>query len=168
MAKYADQPTMEVDVTIEAGVDAIWPIVTDIDLPARFSPEFQGARWVSDGPALGAVFEGTNRHEFVGEWTTTCTVTGYEEGHVFEWTVGDLANKTARWRFELEDIGEGILLRFIAEMGPGPSGVTYAIGQRPSHEEEIVSNRLREWERNMILTLGGIKALAEEHHAASG
>lgn len=163
MVKYADAPAASAEVAIAAPTDAVWSYVVDIDLPARFSPEFQGARWLDHtGPALGARFEGTNKHEFAGEWTTTSTVTAFEEGRVFEWTVGELDNKVARWRFELEPSGGGTLLRFSAEMGPGPSGVTMAIAGSPALEEKIVAGRLEEWERNMGLTLAGIKQAAEE------
>ena len=161
MVKYADAPRASVEVGIDAAPDAVWPLVTDISLPAKFSPEFQGADWVDDGPALGATFHGHNKHQFVGEWTTTSTVTAYEEGSVFEWTVGDVENKTARWRFDLSPSGDGSSLRFSAEMGPGPSGLTMAIQQMPDREEDIVANRLTEWTGNMQATIDGIKGLAE-------
>lgn len=161
MVKYADAPQASVEVTIDASAAMVWPLIADISLPARFSPEFQGADWVDPGPALGARFHGHNTHQFVGEWTTTSTVTSYEEGAVFEWTVGDLENKTARWRFDLAPDGDGSTLRFSAEMGPGPSGLTGAIEQMPDREEEIVANRLGEWTRNMQATIDGVKQLAE-------
>ena len=174
MVKYADAPQASVEVRIDAEPAAVWPLVSDISLPAQFSPEFQGADWVDGGPALGATFHGHNKHQFVGEWTTTSTVTAYEEGAVFEWTVGDVENnqekirvdglvenKTARWRFDLTPDGDGSSLRFSAEMGPGPSGLTMAIQQMPDREEEIVANRLGEWTGNMQATLDGIKGLAE-------
>ncbi|MEM7285430.1 MAG: SRPBCC family protein [Actinomycetota bacterium] len=161
MVKYADAPQAEAEVSIDAAPGAVWPLVTDISLPAQFTAEFQGADWVDDGPALGATFHGHNKHQFVGEWTTTCTVTAFEDGSVFEWTVGDVENKTARWRFDLAPSETGSSLRFSAEMGPGPSGLTMAIQQMPDREEEIVANRLAEWTGNMQATLDGIKGLAE-------
>lgn len=162
MVKYANCPTADVEVVIEAPPAEVWPFVVDIDLPARFSPEFQGGRWVSDGsPVPGSVFEGTNKHDAVGEWTTTCTVTDLVPERVFEWTVGDIDDKTARWRFDLSPEGAGSRLRFSAEMGPGPSGLSMAIAAMPDKEEKIVANRLDEWKRNMRSTLDGIKALAE-------
>ena len=161
MVKYADAPQASAEVSIDATPESVWALVTDISLPAQFSPEFQGADWIDDGPALGATFHGHNKHQFVGEWTTTCTVTAYDEGSVFEWTVGDLENKTARWRFDLTPAGDGTALRFSAEMGPGPSGLNMAIQQMPDREEEIVANRVAEWTGNMQATLDGIKGLAE-------
>lgn len=161
MVMYADAPRASVEVKIDAAPGDVWPLVTDISLPARFSPEFQGADWIDDGPALGSTFHGHNKHEFVGEWTTTSTVTAFEEGAVFEWTVGELENKTARWRFDLAADGDGSTLRFSAEMGPGPSGLSNVIQQMPDREEEIVANRLGEWTGNMQATVDGIKGVVE-------
>jgi uncharacterized protein YndB with AHSA1/START domain len=161
MVRYADSPTAEVEVTIDAPPSAVWPLVCDIDLPARFSEEFQGAEWIDDGPARGAVFRGRNRHPMVGEWSVVCTVTDYEPQRVFEWTVGDLDDRTARWRFELAEQGAGCRLSFRAEMGPGPSGLTPAIERMPEREEDIIDHRLEEWSANMRRTVDGIAALAE-------
>ena len=61
--KYADGPTVEVEVRVDAPPSVVWGLVTDIDLPSRFSSEFQGAQWVDDaGPALGSRFTGRNQH----------------------------------------------------------------------------------------------------------
>jgi len=161
--RYSDSPSVEVDIHIEAGPDRVWPLITDINLPARFSTEFQGARWLDDstGAAQGARFAGRNRHQATGEWETTCTVTACEAGRVFAWAVGDPAFPSASWSFELEPDGRGSRLRQRAQMGPAPSGLTPAIEAMPDKEERIVARRLGEFEANMLATLEGIKALAE-------
>jgi len=41
--RLIDCPTAEVSVLIAATARAVWPLVCDIQLPARFSSEFQGA-----------------------------------------------------------------------------------------------------------------------------
>jgi hypothetical protein len=162
MVKYADSPRASIEVGIGAPAAKVWSLISDIDLPSRFSPEYQGGTWVGAGPALGATFEGHNKHKAVGEWTTISTITAFEEPAVFEWTVGDVDNKTARWRFDLATDGDEVCtLRFSAEMGPGPSGLSVAIEAMPDREEEIVANRLREWTANMALTVDGIKTLVE-------
>ena len=148
--RYSDSPSVEVDIHIEAGPDRVWPLITDINLPARFSTEFQGAR-----------FAGRNRHQATGEWETTCTVTACEAGRVFAWAVGDPAFPSASWSFELEPDGRGSRLRQRAQMGPAPSGLTPAIEAMPDKEERIVARRMGEFEANMLATLEGIKALAE-------
>ena len=161
MVKYADSPSTSVEVEIAAPVSVVWPFLCDINVPGSFSEEFQRAEWIDDGPALGATFRGYNRHPVVGEWSVECTVTTLEPDRAFEWTVGDVDFKAARWRFDLDPTDAGSRLRFSAEMGPGPSGLSFVIEKMPDREEDIVANRLREWTANMQRTADGIKALAE-------
>lgn len=160
--KYADGPTTEVEVEVDAPVERVWVLVTDIELPARFSSELQGARWLDDGPALDARFVGRSHHPAAGTWETTCVVTRCEPHRSFEWAVGDPAYPSARWRFELEpQAGDGTRLRQWMRMGPAPSGLTPAIEAMPDKEERIVARRLAEHRANMAATLAGIKELAE-------
>jgi len=165
MTRYADSPVVEVDVVIDAPVERVWSLITDVNLPARFSPEFLGAEWLDDGPALGARFSGRNSHPSIGEWTTTSWVNRFEPHRVFGWSVSDPANPSASWWFELEPDAEpgraAVRLRQGARMGPAPSGLSIAIDAMPDKEERIVERRLEEWRRAMTATLEGIKALAE-------
>ena len=162
MVRYADKPTVEVTAEIAAAPQAVWSLVTDINLPARFSDEFQGAEWLDGAsPARGARFVGRNGHAATGEWETTCTVMWFEPERTFGYVVNDVTDPAASWRFDLTPSGDGTRLTMWAEMGPGRSGITYFIHKYPEREEEIVANRLLEWQRNMQATVAGIKALAE-------
>ncbi len=161
MVKYKDGPTAEVSQDINAGVEVVWPLLCDINLPADFSEEFQRAEWIDDGPGLGKTFRGYNRHEVVGEWNVVCTITDWDEQRVFEWSVGTGDDRAARWRFDLEADGDRSRLRFSSEMGPGPSGLTPAIERMPDREDEIVARRLEEWNKNMARTVAGIQERAE-------
>ncbi len=167
VVKYADSPSTAVDIEIDAPIGTVWPYVCDVNVPGSFSDEFQRAEWVDEGPALGARFRGYNRREGFGEWDVPCTVTAMEDERTFEWTIGDLGNRTARWRFDLEPAAGGSRLRFSAEMGPGPSGLTPAIERMPDREDDIVARRLDEWSANMRRTIEGIKQLAETAHHPS-
>ncbi len=163
VTRYADGPTAEVAIDIAAPPSTVWPLVIDVDLPARFSSEFKGGQWVepATSASLGACFRGTNGHQMVGQWTTTCTVTDFVPESVFEWTVEDVANPVARWRFELHPISTGTRLVQWARMGPGRSGLTPAIEAKPDREEDIVARRLEQWRANMEATVDGIRGLAE-------
>ena len=79
----------------------------------------------------------------------------------FGWAVGDPDQPSALWRLELAPEGSGTRLRFWAQMGPGPSGITPAIEKMPDKEEKIIARRLEEWHTNMATTVAGIKGLAE-------
>ncbi|WP_419932205.1 SRPBCC family protein [Candidatus Poriferisodalis sp.] len=167
MVKYADGPTTSVEVHIDAPPSVVWPLLCDINAPAEFSQEFQGADWDDNGPALGATFRGRNEHKVVGEWRSTCTVTAMDHERSFEWTVGDVDYRAARWRFDLEPEGEGdgSMLRFTAEIGPAPSGLSPAIERMPDREEDIVAKRMGEHNTNMSRTVEGYKQLAEARQA---
>jgi hypothetical protein len=161
--RYADGPTVEVEVLVDAPPDALWPLVSDIALPLRFSAELQAVEWSggATGPAQGATFRGRNHHPAVGEWETTSTITEYEPGAVFGWAVGDPDHPSATWRFTLRPEGDGTRLTQWMRMGPARSGINPAIDAMPDKEHRILERRLAEHRVNMTATLEGIKALAE-------
>jgi uncharacterized membrane protein len=157
--KYADGPTVEVEVHVDAPPAMVWPVVRDITTPTRFSEELQEVRWLEEGTR----FAGRNRHAAIGEWETTCTVVTDEPERAFGWAVGDAANPSASWRFTLEPDGDGkgTVLRQWMQIGPAPSGLSPAIAAMPDKEERIVARRLDEHRANMLRTIEGIKALVE-------
>ena len=160
--RYADGPTAHVEVVIDAPVERVWELVTDINLPARFSSEFLGARWTDDTRGVGASFVGRSQHKAMGEWETVSYVSQYEPMRVFGWSVTDLEHPSSTWWFELEPAEGSVVLRHSARMGPAPSGLTIAITAMPDKEERIVARRLEEFEANMRATVEGIKRLAEQ------
>ncbi len=153
-------PGVSVEIDVDVPVGALWKLVTDVDLPARFSTEFQGGEWL-DEPGPGARFRGRNQHDARGEWETVSTVTDWTPNRRFAWAVGDPEDAAARWAFELEPLAGATRLRQTMVMGPGSSGVTAIIDQKPELEARIIAGRRAEHSRNMMRTLGGIKALAE-------
>lgn len=161
----SDQPEVEVSADIAAGPAAVWALVTDIGLPARFQDEFRGAEWIdATGPGPGAAFLGRNRR---GDraWETTSYVVSFEQERVFGWAVEDRERPAATWTFRLEPRAGGTRLVFHRRLGPGPSGLTRIIAKYPEREEEFVAARDEEHRRNMQAVVDGIKDLAE---AASG
>ncbi|MFI9150282.1 SRPBCC family protein [Streptomyces sp. NPDC053367] len=170
----AELPRLDCDVHIEAAVPQVWELVTDIRLPARFSPELQRVAWLDDAerPAVGARFEGHNRHHTGAEWRTVSHVVELVEHRAFAWAVLDedgLFGEPARhpeqalahWRFELAPDGDGTRLRQTAALGPGRSGLTLIVERSPEHRDQILSGRQEEWLAGMGSTLRGIKDLAE-------
>ena len=144
---------------------AVWAQVTDINLPARFSEEFQGAEWADghDGPVLGASFVGRNHHPGRGDWEAQCFVDVLEEQAAFGWCTSDIDNPGARWRFELEPVVGGTRLRFRGILGPGP------VRARPDHRgpsrpraPRIIDRRMAEHRANMQRVVEGVKAAAEQ------
>ncbi|MFI6104108.1 SRPBCC family protein [Streptomyces sp. NPDC051310] len=173
--RYADGPLVECDVHVEAPPQAVWELVTDIQLPARLSPELQRAEWTdaaTRAPALGETFVGYNRHPLVGEWRTMSRVVELQEQRVFGWAVvdpdgrfgddaPDFARPMATWRFTLSPEAGGTRLHQSARLGPARSGVSLSIDRMPDREAQIVSSRLKELRANIEASLRGIKVLAE-------
>jgi uncharacterized protein YndB with AHSA1/START domain len=167
--RYADCPTTDATVDVAAPPETVWPLVSDIQLPARFSGEFLGAEWLdgASGPQVGARFVGRNQHTAIGSWETTSTVTACDPPHTFEWTVGDLAAPSATWRFTLEPSAGGTRVTQWMRMGPGRSGINAAIEAMPDKESRILQRRLAELQANMQATLDGVKQLAETGDSAT-
>lgn len=160
---YSERPTTQVTVEVAAPAEQLWPLITDIGLPARFSTEFQGATWLDgDGLRLGARFAGRNAHAAIGEWQTTSTVIELQPGRQWAYAVGDPDQPSATWRWTLDPLpGGGTRLGLYARLGPGPSGLTPAIQAMPHKERRIVGRRLRDLHANMERTCQGLRALAE-------
>ena len=152
-------PGVTVEVDIDAKPAVVWPVVTDIDLPAEFSSEFDGAEWL-DEPGLGARFRGRNALPG-GEWETTSYVVIWEPCGRFGWNVRDPDDPGARWMFELEPIGGATRLRFSVRLGPGPSGLRDIIESRPDDEAAILRGRRLHHRGNMTLTVQGIRDRVE-------
>jgi ligand-binding SRPBCC domain-containing protein len=162
-ARYADKPTVEVETRIEASPEQVWGFITDVSLMPELSAELQSVEWQDDvtSPSVGARFVGRSKHDALGEWATTSHVIEYEPYRKFAWAVEDPADPTAVWRYTVEPDGDGTLLKEWMQLGPGRSGLSFAIDRMPDKEEKIVFVRLREFEANMAATVDAIKKLAE-------
>ncbi len=160
MVKFSDGSVVEVSIDIEAPLEAVWSLVSDINLSAQFQGEFQSAEWVDDGPALGAEFRGKNERNG-RQWETSSWVCEYTPNEAFGWAVSDKNNPGATWTFRLVPTVSGTKLTFHRLLGPGPSGITAIIAKNPANEEQIIAFRDAEQTANMRDVIEGIKALAE-------
>lgn len=158
-------PGATAEIDIDASPERVWELISDINVGAQFSEEFQRAEW-HDGfsePAVGATFEGYNAHPAIGEWHLTLTVTEVEPLHRLGWeTRDDTGAAGARWRWEIDHLhGQRSRLRHTLRLGPGESGITAAIAQMPDKEARILARRQDEHLANMARCVEGIKVLAE-------
>lgn len=157
----AARPGVTVETDVAAPPQRIWELISDINVPARFSDEFQGADWVDGvGVRVGSSFVG--RNERPGrKWETTSFVAACDKHRVFAWNVNDPDNPSSQWRFELEPVGENTRLRFSMVIGPGVSGTAQAMQESPEQAAQILAVRQNQHRGNMDLTVRGIKDLAE-------
>ena len=156
-------PGVTVEIDVEAPPERVWELVSDINMPARFSNEFQSAEWIdSDGPREGASFIGRNERADVNrKWETTSYVVACDAPKVFAWNVNDRDQPSAQWRFELERIPGGTRLRQRLTIGPSLSATGRAMEENPDQAEQILANRREQHRGNMILNIQGIKRIAE-------
>jgi len=94
-------PTVSADVTVNAGPDTVYGLITDLPTLAGLTEETIAMRWTKGDTARpGAVFRGDNRNG-KHTWTTTCTVTEATPGRAFAWNVTSGPVKVAHWRYEI-------------------------------------------------------------------
>ena len=157
-------PGVTVEIDIVASPERVWEFISDINISARFSKEFQGADWIdSDGPKEGALFQGRNRRTDVNrEWETRSWVVECDAPNVFAWNVNDRDEPSAKWRFELEKIPGGTRLRQRFILGQRLSATGTAMVENPEQAGQILASRQEQHRGNMMLNLRGIKELAEQ------
>ncbi|MEU6665967.1 SRPBCC family protein [Streptomyces sp. NPDC046727] len=161
---YADAPTVSVSTYIDAPVEDVWALVSDIHLMPRLSSELQEVEWLdgATAPQPGSRFVGRSTHPELGDWETISTVVDCAAPRCFSWAVGDPGRPSSVWRFTLVRQDSGTVLEQWAQMGPAPSGLTFAIDAMPEKEQKIVFVRLREFEAGMKANLAALKDLAEQ------
>lgn len=163
MVRFDDEPTTAVQLDIPAAPEAIWPIVTDITLPVDHSPELQRVEWV-DGhtePAVGARFYGHNRRGDLA-WTARCVITELDPPRRFTWVPGHDSEHGAysAFGFELSPSDDGTTVTQWVRLGPGRSGLTWAIRQNPDQEEQIIEGRLAAFRESMTRNLEEVRRRA--------
>lgn len=160
--RYRDCPTVECSIRVAAAPEAVWAVVTDISVSARFSPEVQAAEWIdgASGVAVGSRFRGLNKNEYLGEWATESVVSEVDEGRRWVWQVFNQDNEvSASWGFEVEPGRDAVTVRHWGKMGPALSGLKDPIEKMPDKEGRIVARRLEEWEAGLSANLAGIQGL---------
>lgn len=157
--RLRDCPTIEATLKISASAAEAWDAVTDIGLPAHFSPELQRAEWLhgAEGVAVGNRFRGVNRNDAMGEWTTECVVTEVEPQRRWTWDVIINGAVTSTWGFEVDEARDGVIARQWVRLGPGRSPLSRAIESMPSMEGRIVSRRLADLHTAMMANLEGVR-----------
>jgi uncharacterized protein YndB with AHSA1/START domain len=152
---------VEVTVRFSQPPEAVWALLTDVERMAGLGPEHFRARWLTSGPAVGARFEGWNR---IGEreWGVTCVVTACRPAEFIEWNVGEGPLPSSTWSYILTPDGEGsTLVTQQFRHGPGESGVSKAVEDRPERAALIVEHRSNTLRTNMISTLEAATRLLE-------
>ena len=97
----------EASVEIDAPIDDVWALVSDITRVGEYSVECRSCEWIGDdtAPRTGARFRGRNRRN-TSRWTRTCEVVDVDAPHRFVWRTlpTRILPDSTEWRFELEDV----------------------------------------------------------------
>ena len=98
---------VEVSRTIAASPERVYEMVSDLPRMGEWSPENTGGKWMkgATGPAVGAVFQGTNK---LGKkkWKTISRVTRADVGSEFAFDVKAAGMKVAGWGFTIAPADE--------------------------------------------------------------
>ena len=161
-ARIQDGPGVVAEIDTDARPRQGWEVISDFNMPAKFSDEFAGADWLSDDEiAAGAIFCGSSATSDGREWETNCIVTEWVERETFEWRTTDPENPGAIWRFDLAEQGAGSRLRFSMIIGKENNSTAPRAMADPSLENQILFERRLIHKANMQRVLEGVKALVD-------
>lgn len=101
-------PRIEISRDIAAAPEAVYAAISDVTRMGEWSEECHACEWTggSEGPTVGATFEGHNRNG-EHEWTTQAKVVEAEPGRAFafECSMYDFHFSTWGYRIEPTDTG---------------------------------------------------------------
>lgn len=108
------QKSARIEVDVEAPVQDVWSVVSDVTRVGEWSHECRSAEWTSGagGPAPGARFRGRNRAGW-WRWSRTCVIVTVDEPREIVWrTVPTrLFPDSTEWRIALQQSGRGTRIR---------------------------------------------------------
>jgi hypothetical protein len=152
--------TVSRSTRVEAPAQRVWDLVSDLPGMGRLSPENTGGSWRggATGPAVGAVFKGSNRHG-ARRWRTTVRVTRCEPGRTFSFAVSSvLGIPVSEWSYELAAVGDSAceVTETWTDRRPGwfkaPAGLVTGVMSRDDSSTAV----------NLETTLAAVKLLAEQ------
>ncbi len=98
------------EVTVNAPVDAVWRVVSDVTRTGEWSHECRTVDWVGEatGPAVGVRFRGGNRALW-WRWTRSNEITELEPGRLIAWRTIPTRRfpDSTEWRVGLEPVETG-------------------------------------------------------------
>ncbi len=99
---------LEITREIAASPAAVYAAISDITRMGEWSEECHSCAWNDgiDGPAVGAGFEGHNRHG-VHEWTTQAKVIEADPGRTFAFECSMFDFHFSTWGYRIEPTPEG-------------------------------------------------------------
>lgn len=107
------QKSARLEVEVDATVQQVWEVVSDVTRIGEWSHECRSARWLGscDGPVPGVLFRGRNRAGWA-RWSRTSQIVVVDPPRELVWrTVPTrLFPDSTEWRIRLEPRGGGTLI----------------------------------------------------------
>ncbi|QGG96854.1 SRPBCC family protein [Actinomarinicola tropica] len=99
---------IEITRDIAASPEDVYAAISDVTRMGEWSEECTGCEWTGghDGPAIGATFDGHNRHGDK-EWTSQCTVIEADPGRSFAFECAMFDFHYSTWGYRIEPIDGG-------------------------------------------------------------
>jgi hypothetical protein len=122
-------------VSMKAGPEQVWKVVSDLARMPEFSPELRKA-FVVGKPGVGATIIGINRRKAV-VWPTTSKVVRWEPRRAVAWKTRESG---ATWIYELEETATGTEVtgrRVLPKFTMGTSFLGPVIGGAVGHDAEL-------------------------------
>ena len=100
--------SVSVSREMAAPPEEVWALVSDLTRMGEWSPEAKGGRWAGgvDGPAVGAVFKGRNRHGRY-RWPTNVAVIECAPPRRYAYRLNIPLMGGCDWVYDIEPTGEG-------------------------------------------------------------
>ena len=142
---------------INAPVEKVWAMVTDLPRMGEWSPENQGGEWVkgSTGPAVGASFKGRNKNG-KRSWSTIAIVNAFDAPKKFSFGLTLLGKNWGDWVYEIESTETGC--RVTHSWIDYRNSTAVFLGKVVSG----VADRATHNKANMEITLDNLKKAAEK------
>lgn len=100
------QKNSRVEVEVDATVEQVWDVISDVTRVGEWSHECHSARWLGNaqGPVPGARFRGRNRAGRLARWSRTCEIVTVDPPREMVWrTVPTrLFPDSTQWRIRVE------------------------------------------------------------------
>lgn len=147
---------LEISRDIAARPEAVYAAISDVTRMGEWSEECYSCEWHDgfDGPVVGAVFDGHNRHGD-NEWTTQGKVIEAQPGRVFAFECSMMDFHYSTWGYVIEPIETGCRVTEWSE-DLRPESVLELSQQISGVEDRLARNR-----QTMSRTLERLAAAVE-------
>ncbi|MFZ0250721.1 MAG: SRPBCC family protein [Acidimicrobiales bacterium] len=148
---------LEISLDIAAPPERVYAAISDVTRMGEWSEECHTCEWHegSDGPVVGAVFDGHNRNG-THEWTTQGKVIEADPGRAFAFECSMMDFHYSTWGYRIEPTGAGSRVTEWSEDLRPDSVLEF------SRQTSGVDDRTEQNRRNMSLTLARLARALED------